>query len=124
MKKKIINGILMSALLLAGTTSFVSCKDNVDDVETGIRFDMGTMNKQIAELETRIAILEAQDMGVEQLKKDLEALKAEVAKKADQAYVDEEINGNWCCYPGDSRLRGRYNQPAWLQSCFPRCLCW
>ena len=70
MKKKIINGILMSALLLAGTTSFVSCKDNVDDVETGIRFDMGTMNKQIAELETRIAILEAQDMGVEQLKKD------------------------------------------------------
>ena len=91
MKKKIINGILMSALLLAGTTSFVSCKDNVDDVETGIRFDMGTMNKQIAELETRIAILEAQDMGVEQLKKDLEALKAEVAKKADQAYVDDEI---------------------------------
>lgn len=91
MKKKIINGILMSALLLAGTTSFVSCKDNVDDVETGIRFDMGTMNKQIAELENRIAILEAQDMGVEQLKKDLEALKAEVAKKADKTYVDEEI---------------------------------
>ena len=91
MKKKIINGILMSALLLAGTTSFVSCKDNVDDVETGIRFDMGTMNKQITELESRIAILEAQDMDVAQLKKDLEALKAEVAKKADQAYVDEEI---------------------------------
>ena len=91
MKKKIINGILMSALLLAGTTSFVSCKDNVDDVETGIRFDMGTMNKQITELESRIAILEAQNMDVTQLKKDLDALKAEVAKKADQAYVDEEI---------------------------------
>ena len=30
-------------------------------------------------------------MDVAQLKKDLEALKAEVAKKADQAYVDEEI---------------------------------
>ena len=91
MKKKIINGILMSALLLAGTTSFVSCKDNVDDVETGIRFDMGTMNKEIAELETRIAILEAQDMDVAQLKKDLQALKDEVAKKADKTYVDEEI---------------------------------
>ena len=76
MKKKIINGILMSALLLAGTTSFVSCKDNVDDVETGIRMDMGTMNNQIKTLEQRIAVLEAQDMGVEQLKKDLEALKA------------------------------------------------
>ena len=91
MKKKIINGILMSALLLAGTTSFVSCKDNVDDVETGIRMDMGTMNNQISALEQRIAVLEAQDMGVEQLKKDLEALKAEVAKKADKTYVDEEI---------------------------------
>ena len=93
MKKKIINGILMSALLLAGTTSFVSCKDNVDDVEHNLRVDMGTMNKQITELESRIAILEAQDMDVAQLKKDLEALKAEVAKKADQAYVDEEIKG-------------------------------
>ena len=31
MKKKIINGILMAAMLFAGTTSFVSCKDNVDD---------------------------------------------------------------------------------------------
>ena len=91
MKKKIINGILMSALLLAGTTSFVSCKDNVDDVETGIRMDMGTMNNQIKDLEQRIAVLEAQDMGVEQLKKDLEALKAEVAKKADKTAVEEEI---------------------------------
>lgn len=31
MKKKIINGILMVAMLFAATTSFVSCKDNVDD---------------------------------------------------------------------------------------------
>ena len=97
MKKKIINGILMSALLLAGTTSFVSCKDNVDDVETGIRFDMSTMDKEIDALETRIAILEAQDMDVAKLKQDLQALKDEVAKlktnKADKTYVDEQIKG-------------------------------
>lgn len=91
MKKKIINGILMSALLLAGTTSFVSCKDNVDDVEHGIRMDMGTMNNQISTLEQRIAVLEAQDMGVEQLKKDLEALKAEVAKKANEEDVEAAL---------------------------------
>jgi len=95
MKKKIINGILMSALLLAGTTSFVSCKDNVSDVKDEIYVDMGALNKQIDELETRIAVLEAQDMGVEQLKKDLQALKDEVAKlktdKADKTYVDDEI---------------------------------
>lgn len=95
MKKKIINGILMSALLLAGTTSFVSCKDNVDDVETGIRTDMQTLksslDSQISSLEQRIAVLEAQDMGVEQLKKDLEALKAEVAKKANADDVEAAL---------------------------------
>lgn len=59
--------------------------------ESGIRFDMGTINKQIDELEARIAILEAQDMFVEQFKKDLEALKAEVAKLDGKPYVDDDI---------------------------------
>ena len=95
MKKKIINGILMSALLLAGTTSFVSCKDNVDDVETGLRQDIQTLknglDSQISTLEQRIAVLEAQDMGVEQLKADLAALKAEVAKKANEEDVEAAL---------------------------------
>ena len=95
MKKKIINGILMSALLLAGTTSFVSCKDNVSDVKDEIYVDMNALNKQIDELETRIVVLENQDMDVAKLKQDLQALKDEVAKlktdKADQAYVDDQI---------------------------------
>ena len=95
MKKKIINGILMSALLLAGTTSFVSCKDNVSDVKDEIYVDMNALNKQIDELETRIVVLENQNMDVAKLKEDLQALKDEVAKlktdKADQAYVDDQI---------------------------------
>jgi len=95
MKKKIINGILMSALLLAGTTSFVSCKDNVDDVNTEIRQDINTLksglDSQISSLEQRIAVLEAQDMGVEQLKADLAALKAEVAKKANEEDVEAAL---------------------------------
>jgi len=95
MKKKIINGILMSALLLAGTTSFVSCKDNVSDVKDEIYVDMGALNKQIDLLETRIAVLEGQEMPIDELKKDLQALKDEVAKlktdKADKTYVDDEI---------------------------------
>ena len=45
MKKKIINGILMAAMLFAGTTSFVSCKDNVDDVSAGIYKDMDVMKQ-------------------------------------------------------------------------------
>ena len=95
MKKKIINGILMSALLLAGTTSFVSCKDNVDDVNTEIRQDINTLksglDSQISSLEQRIAVLEAQDMGVDQLKADLAALKAEVAKKANEEDVEAAL---------------------------------
>ena len=95
MKKKIINGILMSALLLAGTTSFVSCKDNVSDVKDEIYVDMNALNKQIDELETRIVVLENQDMDVAKLKQDLQALKDEVAKlktdKADKTYVDEQV---------------------------------
>lgn len=47
MKKKIINGILMAAMLFAGTTSFVSCKDNVDDVSAGIYKDMDVMKQDL-----------------------------------------------------------------------------
>jgi peptidoglycan hydrolase CwlO-like protein len=36
MKKKIINGFLMVALLAATVTSFVSCKDNNEDVKTDL----------------------------------------------------------------------------------------
>ena len=36
MKKKIINGFLMVALLAATVTSFVSCKDNDEDVKTDL----------------------------------------------------------------------------------------
>ena len=58
---------------------------------------MNALNKEIDGLETRIAILEAQDMDVAQLKESLLALKGEVAKlntdKADKTYVDEQIKG-------------------------------
>ena len=49
MKKKIINGILMVALLAATTTSFVSCKDNDEDVKTDL---IAQLNKKAGDLET------------------------------------------------------------------------
>ena len=103
MKKKIINGILMSALLLAGTTSFVSCKDNVDDVETGIRKDMETLKSgllsEIDGLETRVGILEANQVNVDQLNQAINDLRTEINTtlntalngKADKSYVDNEV---------------------------------
>lgn len=99
MKKKIINGILMSALLLAGTTSFVSCKDNVDDVNTEIRQDMQTLkagfDSQLTQLENRVGILEQNQVNVDQLNKAISDLRTEIntklADKADKTYVDSEI---------------------------------
>ena len=42
MKKKIINGILMVALVAATSTSFVSCKDNSEDVRTDLLAQVNT----------------------------------------------------------------------------------
>ncbi len=61
MKKKIINGILMVALVGATSTSFVSCKDTSEDVKTDL---MAQVNAVKANLEPR----------VEQAQKDIDAL--------------------------------------------------
>lgn len=61
MKKKIINGILMVALVAATSTSFVSCKDTSEDVKTDL---MAQVNAVKAKLEPR----------VEQAEKDIDAL--------------------------------------------------
>ena len=89
MKKKIINGILMAAMLFAGTTSFVSCKDNVDDVASGIYKDLdkvkNDLQSQIDALASRVSSLEGRmdavearvtslEKEVEQIKKDIKAL--------------------------------------------------
>lgn len=58
MKKKIINGFLMAALMLTATTSFVSCKDNVDDEMVGVYSNLAAqktaLEKQISDLETAL----------------------------------------------------------------------
>ncbi len=79
MKKKIINGILMAAMLFAGTTSFVSCKDNVDDqimpVYENLDKVRANLQSQIDDAVTRIGILEgrcdALDDSVKNIRQDL-----------------------------------------------------
>ena len=73
MKKKIINGILMVALVGATSTSFVSCKDTSEDVKTDL---MAQINAVKANLEPR----------VEQAEKDIDALEA--AHKRDSIRLD------------------------------------
>ena len=51
MKKKFINGFLMVAMLFATTSSFVSCKDNVDDDLSDVYDNLG---KKSSELQDKI----------------------------------------------------------------------
>ncbi len=57
MKKKFINGILMVALMFAATSSFVSCKDNVDDEISDIYAQLG---KKATELQDKINSLQSE----------------------------------------------------------------
>lgn len=62
MKKKIINGILMVALMFATTSSFVSCKDNMDDELIDVYAQLTTkraeLQKQIDDLQDQISKIE------------------------------------------------------------------
>jgi len=54
MKKKIINGILLVALLFAASSAFVSCKDNDSDVKTELYAKIATLQQQIDDLKPGI----------------------------------------------------------------------
>ena len=47
MKKKIINGILLVALIIAASSAFVSCKDNDSDVQTELLGKIANLQSQI-----------------------------------------------------------------------------
>ena len=114
MKKKIINGILMAAMLFAGTTSFVSCKDNVDDVATSIYKDLdkvksdlqlqidalsgrvSTLEGKVSTLEGKVSTLESKVSNLEtevaQIKNDIAALTSRVGNlEEEQAKLKERM---------------------------------
>jgi Mg2+ and Co2+ transporter CorA len=72
MKKKIINGILMVALLAATSTSFVSCKDNDEDVKTDLTAQLQKLNGDY----------QAADAALNN------AIQAQLANKANQSDLD------------------------------------
>lgn len=72
MKKKIINGILMVALLAATSTSFVSCKDNDEDVKTDLTAQLQKLDGDLND------VIKAQ-LANKADKSDLEAFKQAVA---------------------------------------------
>ncbi|MBR2292266.1 MAG: hypothetical protein IJ868_08160 [Prevotella sp.] len=51
MKKKIINGILLVAVLVAASSAFVSCKDNDADVKTEMESKISNLQSQLTTLQ-------------------------------------------------------------------------
>ena len=84
MKKKIINGFLMAALMLTATTSFVSCKDNVDDELVGVYNNLAAqktaLEKKISDLETDLnAKIKANSDAIVKLNEEIKGLKEDLA---------------------------------------------
>ena len=82
MKKKIINGIMMVALVAATSTSFVSCKDTNEDVKVELAADIAqlkgrltTLENKYGDLDNRISTLSAR---VDKHAEDIATLQSEV----------------------------------------------
>ena len=105
MKKKIINGILMAAVVAATSTSFVSCKDTSEDVKTDL---MAQVNAVKANLEPRVQQAESDisnlqgrmttaEGDITTLKGDVAAIKTRVSNLEDEkdslAQVTKTIEG-------------------------------
>ena len=90
MKKKIINGILMVALLFAATTSFVSCKDNVDDEITAVYANLA---KQKTTLEEQLSALQNQLNGLGDNSAEITKINDEIRKINEQlGKINEQIS--------------------------------
>ena len=79
MKKKIINGILMVALVAATSTSFVSCKDNSEDVRTDLLAQVNSdLEPRLKQAEKDIKALEnahvRDSVRLDKLKTDVEGI--------------------------------------------------
>ena len=98
MKKKIINGFLMAALMLTATTSFVSCKDNVDDELVGVYNNLAAqktaLEKQISDLKTTLEQkIQANAEAIEENKAAITKINEQIAEIDKQlASIDSRLN--------------------------------
>ena len=105
MKKKIINGIMMVALVAATSTSFVSCKDTNEDVRIeqeakieALERDLALLDLEVDALDTKYGgICSALDSKIDGVKSDLTTAINAVSNKAaaDSIRIDnlkDEVN--------------------------------
>jgi uncharacterized protein YukE len=64
MKKKIINGIMMVALVAATSTSFVSCKDTNEDARVESRAEYAALKGALGDLDSQLAALDSKYGGI------------------------------------------------------------
>jgi hypothetical protein len=96
MKKKIINGILMVALVAATSTSFVSCKDNDEDVKTDLIYKL---DQEKANLQRDF--IQADNDLMTAIKTDIKDPNSELAKAFNawveaKKYATEDWVKDWC----------------------------
>ena len=90
MKKKIINGIMMVALVVATSTSFVSCKDTNEDVRIEQDAKINALQNELDVLEGKYGDLDGR---VSALRTDVDALAASMTQaEAQLAEFDESID--------------------------------
>ncbi|MBR4921870.1 MAG: hypothetical protein IKY01_07320 [Prevotella sp.] len=61
MKKKIVNGILLVAIMFATTSAFVSCKDTDSDVKTELDAKYAALEKKFADLQDLVSKIKSCD---------------------------------------------------------------
>ena len=91
MKKKIINGIMMVALVAATSTSFVSCKDTNEDVRIEQDSKIADLQRRLQAVEDDYAKIGYVDEQVTQAKNELRTLINGKADKTAFDNLDKEV---------------------------------
>ena len=89
MKKKIINGIMMVALVAATSTSFVSCKDTNEDVRVEQAIEIAALQGRLTTLENQYGDLDGRVSAMKNRLDDVEALALDNA--ADIALLEVQV---------------------------------
>ena len=124
MKKKIINGIMMVALVAATSTSFVSCKDTNEDVRieqaaeiaalkgrlTTLESQYGDLDGRVSALNTKVDNLEDRvdnhALAIETLQKEVDELEVWLAEAFAKLVTSVEISGTYNNMTGSINIPG------------------
>ena len=124
MKKKIINGIMMVALVAATSTSFVSCKDTNEDVRieqaaeiaalkgrlTTLENQYGDLDGRVSALNTKVENLEGRvdnhAQAIETLQTEVDQLEVWLAEAFAKLVTSVEISGTYNNMTGSINIPG------------------